>query len=344
MLKKFLPSMLLSTCMIIAAMVVSLNDAHAQAPRSIVPYPRDVMVETVDAFTKAPKNAFCIGVNAIDVKLTNSGYRRYVSVINRDTRGMERTLYVGWIEAGASYLSQLINAQLDVTGPAGTEMLRADTSDGNQNTPGRWVSFYVQNCGGGPYPPYPPYPPPYEQASVWASVYPNAIPQGGKGVITLQTTVESGANGTYYFEISNSWNQLWKRFPVSKRPYEQYWVTLPVGKTTKLGALTYSVKVWLESGVVGDRREVAATSFSFYVVAPGSVVTPYAPQDYSGYQNYPASPEAGWYPPYNGAPSYGMPDAGGMPYLMAPYDMSSYGVNAYPMGSSGSSPSERAIE
>ena len=104
-------------------------------------------------------------------------------------------------------------------------MLRVDSGDFGRTTPGSWVSFYVQNCGG-----YPPGGGGYGQAFVWARIYPYAIPQGGKGTITLQTTVQSQTNMTYYFEILNSWDQLWKRLPVSKRPYEQYQVILPVGK------------------------------------------------------------------------------------------------------------------
>jgi hypothetical protein len=297
-----------------------------------------VTAETIDPVTQAPKTVFCIGVNAIDVKLTNnSGYRRYVYVMNRDTSGMERTLYAGWLESGTSYLSHLIQAQLEVTGPAGTEMIRVDTGDGGQMMPGNWVTFYVQNCGGGTYPPY-------GQAVVWAQVYPYAIAQGSKGTITLQMNVESRANVTYYFEILNSWGQLWKRFPVSKRPYEQYKVTLPVGKTTKPAVLTYTVKLWLESGVTGDRREVASQRFSFRVVEPGSAPDPYAPSypgypgypsypSYPTYPTYPGYPSPDWYSPY-GDPYSGMPYGGGMPYNTSPYEMSPYGTSGYPMGSS----------
>ena len=52
-------------------------------------------------------------------------------------------------------------------------------------------------------------------------------------MITLQTTVGAQTNMTYYFEILNSYAQLWKRIPVTKRAYAQYQITLPVGKTTK---------------------------------------------------------------------------------------------------------------
>jgi hypothetical protein len=324
--------------LIIAVMIVPVNHASAQAPRTIVPYPRDITVETIDPATKTPKNMFCIGVNAIDVKLTNnSGYRKYVYVVNRDTSGMERVLYTGWLESGTSYLSQLMNTQLEVTGPAGMEMIRVDSSDGGQMTPGNWVSFQVQNCGGGQYPPYPP----YGQATVWAQVAPYAIPQGGKGTITLQTTVESRANMTYYFEILNSWGQLWKRFPASKRPYERYSVTLPVGKTTKPAILTYTVKLWLEAGIAAERREVASTRFSFHVIEPGSSPDPYAPgyQAYPGYPTYPGYPAPEWYPSYGADPYSGMtPYEGGMPYMISPYEAYPYGSGGYPMGSQGERP------
>jgi hypothetical protein len=327
----------LLACFLFVTMMFAAYQALAQDTRAIVPYPRDITVEVIDPMTKAPKNVFCIGVNAIDVKLTNNGgYRQYVSVVNRDTSGKEQALYTGWLESGVAYLSTLIRAQLEVTGPAGMEMIRVDTSASGQMTQGRWVTFYVQDCGGQ-------FPPGggYGQAFVWAQIYPYAIPQGGKGTITLQTNVASQTNQTYYFEILNSWGQLWKRFPVSKRPYEPYQVALSVGKTTKVGMLTYTVKLYLESGVTGERREVASTYFSFHVIAPGTMPEPYVPgyQGYPNYQGAPGYPEyPGWSPsPYNADPYSSMPYGGTMPYLMpqsgtAPYDA------GYPMGSTGERP------
>ncbi len=320
MLKNALTVVILGIVLIIAVTAFPVNLVFAQDVRSIVPYPRDIRIETVDPVTKMPKNSFCIGINAIDAKLTNnSEYRRYVYVINRDTRGMERTLYNGWLEPGTHYLSSLIGMQLELVGPPGTEMLRVDTGDYGKIMAGNWVTFYVQDCGG--------YPPGggYGEAFLWAQIYPYAIPQGGKGTITLQTNVESRPNMTYYFEILNSWGQLWKRLPVSRRPYEHYQVTLPVGKTTKPGMLTYTVKLWLESGFVGERRNVATTHFSFRVVTPGSAPTPYEP-------GYPGPP--GWYPPYD-LPYPGTPYT---PYI-PPYGTYPYGTG-YQMGPQG----ERSIE
>jgi hypothetical protein len=326
MARKFWPSLF---CVIVIIAGAS-QAAFAQDTRTIVPSPRDLTVETVDPMTKAPKNAFCIGVNAIDVKVTNNtGYRRYVSVVNRDTSGAERVLYTGWLESGTAYLSTLIRMPLEVTGPAGSEMIRVDASDGGQMLPGRWVAFYVQDCGGGQFPPGGG----YGQAFVGAQVYPPAIPQGGKGMITLQTNVSSQGKQTFYFEILNSWNQLWKRLPVSKRPHEPYRITLPVGKTTKPGILTYTVKLILESGFTGQRQEVGRTQFSFRVIVPGSMTEPYAP----GYQDYPAYPGMS---PYGTSP-YDMPYDGNstMPYIL-PQGNYPYGSTGYPMGSTG----ERAID
>jgi hypothetical protein len=167
MLKKLLP------CFLLVIVMFAAYQAFAQDTRAIVPYPRDIMmVEVIDPMTKAPKNVFCIGVNAIDVKLTNnSGSRQYVSVVNRDTSGKEQALYTGWLESGVAYLSSLIRAQLEVTGPAGVEMIRVDSNAGGQVMPGRWVQFYVQDCGGQ-------FPPGggYGQAYVQAQIYPYAIP------------------------------------------------------------------------------------------------------------------------------------------------------------------------
>jgi hypothetical protein len=321
MLKK---SLLCKLCVIVS-IAVSSHVVFAQDSRTIVPSPRGLTVETVDPASKMPKNTFCIGVNAIDVKLTNnSGARRYVSVVNRDTSGAERVLFTGWLESGTAYLSSLIRMPLEVTGPAGTEMIRVDASDGGQMLPGRWVSFYVQDCGGQ-------FPPGggYGQAFVWAQIAPSVIPQGSKGMITLQTNVSSQANQMFYFEIQNSWGQLWKRLPVSKRPHQPYQIVLPVGRTTKPGMLTYTVRLFLESGYAGQRREVGRTQFSFRVVVPGSMPEPYAP----GYQEYPGYPGMSPYGtnPYDGSPT--------MPYIL-PQGDTPYGSTGYPMGATG----ERAIE
>jgi hypothetical protein len=299
-----------------------------------------------------PKNSFCIGINAIDVKLTNnSGYRRYVYVINRDTRGTEQRLYNGWLEPGAHYLSSLMGTQLELIGPAGTEMLRVDISDYRTSSSGNWATFYVQDCGGG-------YPPGggYGEALLWARMYPYALPQGGKGTIILQTNVESRPNMTYYFEILNSWGELFKQFPATKRPYDQYQLTLHVGEKTKPGMLTYTAKLWLESGFVGERRNVATTQFSFQIVTPGSEPTPYEPgypgyPEYPGYPGYPGYPE---YPGSPGTPGYSWPPVwdpysgspySGTPYSpTSPYTMPQYGTYPYGTGYQMGTKSERSIE
>jgi hypothetical protein len=313
MLKKLLCGILVSILILTVAVVVfPVNRTAAQESRSIIPYPRGVEIETIDPMTRMPRSTFCIGMNTIDIKLTNnSGYRKYISVINRDTRGVERTLYSGWLESGMHYLSMLMRTQLALTGPAGTEMVRVDANEYGQTAPGNWVSFYVQDCGG--------WPPGggYGSVQLRAWVYPYAIQQGQKGTITLQTSAESRPNMTYYIEILNSWGQLWKRIAVTRRPHERYQVTLPVGNTTKPGMLTYTAKLWLESGFSGQRNNVATTQFSFRVVTQGSTPPPYNP-GYPGYPDYP-----GWLPynadpygtPYYGTnPSYGMPSYGMSPY------------------------------
>jgi len=190
-----------------------------------------------------------------------------------------------------------------------------------QSFQNRWVSFYVQNCGApGPWPPSPgPWPGNY---ALWARAYPYAIEQGKKGTVLLQTSVGAQTNMTYYFEILNSWNQLWKRLPVSKGPYERYQVTLPVGSATKPGRLTYTVNLWLESGFGGQRQKVASTQFSFEVVTPGSMPPTYPPY-YQGYPGYPGMSPYGSAPYYGTTPAYGMPSySGGSPYGMSPYGSS----------------------
>jgi hypothetical protein len=215
-------------------------------------------------------------------------------------------------------------------------MLRVDSNDFGRVTPGTWVTFYVQDCGG--------YPPGggYGEAFVQAQIYPYAIPQGGKGTITLQTNVESRPNMTYYFEILNSWEQLWKRLPVSKRPYEQYQVTLPVGKKTKPGMLTYTVKLWLESGFVGERKNVATTYLSFRVVTPGSAPMPYEPGYPGSSGGMPYEPGYSWSPggdSYGGMPYSGTPYSTVPPYIISPYSGYPYGTG-HQMGTQG----ERSIE
>jgi hypothetical protein len=358
MVKRHLSSIALGVLFVtVAVVMLSTNWVAAQETRSIVPYPRDVVVEAVDPVSKAVMRSYCIGPNAIDIKLTNnSGYRKYVYVINRDTRGVERTLYRGWLESGTQYLSTLLGTQFELSGPEGTEMVRVDVSEYGRIVTGNQVSFYVRNCGGtgpGPGPGPGPWP---GHAQVWARVYPYAIEQGKKGTITLQTTVESRQNMVYYFEILNSWGQLWKRIPVSKRPYERYQITLPVGKSTKTGMLTYTVKLWLESGFQGERRNVATTRLSFRVVTPGS-----APSQYeSGYPSYPGYPgyQQGW-TPYSGTPYSGTPYSeiqqpyygtspysyGTTPYESYPYGTGYYGTDYYGTGYYPGSPvGERQIQ
>jgi hypothetical protein len=266
------------------------------------------------------RNVFCTGMNSIDVKLTNnSGYRKYVSVINQDTEGKEQPLFYGWLEPGEHYLSELMRMQFSLPGPAGLETVRVVVYEYGQMIPGSAVSFYVQDCGGYPYGGggYGYY------AQVWAYAYPYAIEQGKKGTVLLQTNVTSQHNVTYYFEILNSYGQLWKRIPVSKQPYERYQVPLPVGKKTKPGMLTYTVKLWFEPGSKGARRNIATSKFSFRVLAAGSRPSPYYP-GYPGYQ--------GWQP-YSGDPYSGMPSYGTDPsYGMTPYTPYPYGMNPYGMG------------
>jgi hypothetical protein len=363
-------------------LVLPVYQVNAQETRSIVPYPRGVQVEAIDPTTGTPKTTFCTGVNTIDIRLTNqTGYAQFVSVINRDTRGTERTLYRGQLVSGASYLSQLLGSQLELTGPAGTEIVRV-VPDASGYAEENSVSYYVQDCGGpgpGPWPPgggggY---------AQLWAQVYPYALEQGKKGTITLQTSVGAQPNMAYYFEILNSWDQLWKRIPADRRPYERYQVTLPVGETTKPAMLTYTVNLWLESGVGGQRQKVATTRFSFRVIPAGSTPPPYDP-GYQGYPGYPSQPSYPGYPSqpsypgypsqpsypgypsqpsypgypsqpsYPGYPSYpgmdpspysGMSDYGTIsPYGMPTYGMYPYGADPYATSYPGQSADERPIQ
>lgn len=340
--------MICSSCVVLFALTIvvmgPMPAVFAQEARSIVPYPRDqIVIETVDPGTRLPKNSFCVGVNTIDVRLTNnSEYQRYVYVVNRDTRGQEQALYRGLLEPGQNYLSSLMQAMLEVTGPAGTEGLRVDVADYGQITPGNWVTFYVRDCGWNP----PGGGGGYGQASIWAQIAPYAIAQGGKGTIIVQTSAGIQSNGTYYFDILNSYDQLWKRVPVSKRAYERYQVTLPVGTTTKPQMLTYTVNLWLEAGYGGERQKVATTKFSFQVVTPGTNPTPYAPgyPGTSSPQGYTSPYSPGYTPSYPLGNSWD-PYSGGMPYSSSPYTMPSYGT--YPYGTQypvGGGTSERSIE
>jgi len=300
----------------------------AQDARSIVQQPRDVQIEVVDPETKLSRSSFCTGVNMIDVKVTNNtGDRRYVSIINRDTKGAERTLYSGWLETGTLFLSTILKG-LELTGPAGTESLRVDVVDYGKVTTGAWMTFFVQDFGG-TYPPGGGYPQPGGMVALAAQISPYALAQGSKGTITLQTSAESRPNMTYYFEIMNSWGQFWKRLSINKRPFAPYTVTLPVGTTTKPGFLTYTVNVWLENGPDGKRQKVATTTFSFQVVTPGSATTPYQP----GYLGQPGmyAPTSPTWNPYDGMAYPGAPYN---PYLQTPYG------TGYDMSGSG----ERAME
>ncbi len=341
--------MICSICLILFALTIAVigpvAPAMAQDARSIVPYPRDqVLIETVDPESKLPRSSFCIGVNSIDVRLTNnSENKQFVYVVNRDTKGTEQLLYRGWLEAGQHDLSALMQAQLEVTGPAGTESLRVDVQNYGQITPGPWMTFYVQDCGWSP-----PGGGGYGQALVWAQIYPYALPQGGKGTITVQTSVGAQTNMTYYFEILNSYDQLWKRLPVSKRPYEQYRITLPVGESTKPQMLTYTVNLWLESGYGGERQQVATNRFSFQIVTPGSSSMSYN-QGYSGstgYQGYPANQGySGAYPSGYSWPSTTWNQySGGMPYSSSPYMMPTYGSSPYGTQYNVGGTAERSIE
>jgi hypothetical protein len=335
---------------VIIAVIGPIAPVQAQEARSIVPYPRDqVLIETVDPESKLPRSSFCIGVNTIDVRLTNnSAQRQFVHVVNRDTRGAEQLLFRGWIAPGQNYLSALMQAQLEVTGPAGMESLRVDVQNSfGQIIPGAWMTFYVQDCGW-----YPPGGGGHGQALIWAQIAPYALPQGGRGTITVQTSVGAQPNLSYYFEILNSYDKLWRRVPVTKRAYEPYQLTLPVGTTTRPQTLTYTVNLWLESGYGGGRQRVATTKFSFQVVKPGTSATLYdqgypgSPSGYPTAPMYPTFPQTGTYGSgYAWPPTTWDPYSGGMPYSSSPYMMPSYGISPYgmPYSQRGLS-SERSIE
>lgn len=329
--------------MIVSVLVVALavtvfpfTRAEAQDNRRIIPAPREIQIESVDPVTKAPRSSFCIGFNTIDLRVTNnSEYRRSIYVINRDTRGRERTLYAGWLDPGSYYLSTLMRTQFELVGPAGTEAVRVSSNEYGQQMQGRWVTYYVQDCGG--------YPPDGGGAGMlWAQIYPNVIAQGSRATITLQTNVESRPNQIYYFEILNSWGQLWKRLPVSRRPYDQYQVLLPVGTRTRPGYLTYTVNLWQESNYAGGRRKIATTQFSFQVVTPGSAVTPYQPD----YQGYWGTPYGSGYPESQGWNPYGGNAYSGSSYYspLGSYMLPSLGGYSSGSGYQMQGQGERAIE
>jgi hypothetical protein len=323
-----------------------LQRAAAQDTRALVPYPRDVLIETVDPESKMPRSSFCIGMNTLEVKLTNNtNARQYVYVVNRDTSGVARTLYRGWLEMGQTYLSTLMQSRLGLSGPAGTEALRVDIGSYDNNvTPGSWMTFYVQDCGSS-------YPPggTVGSANLWAQVYPYAIAQGSKGTITLQTSVDGVQMGGYYVDILNSYGQLWKRLPLNKRAYQPYQVILPVGKTTKPAQLTYTANLWSQGnlGGNGQPQKIGTTSFSFRVVTAGATPTPYETgYTYPGNQSVPYASGYSWSPmmadPYGSMMStQGMSYGQYVPYTM-PYAAGSMPYDAnYKMDGSAS---ERAIE
>lgn len=338
MLKRILFGMILGMVVVtLMVTTVSVKRGLAQEIQGLIPSPQDILIETVDPVTKVAKSAFCIGANAIDVKLTNSStYRHYVYVIDRNAAGAEQTLYSGWLEPGTTYyLSTLLNTQLEVTGPVGTETLRLDVGEAGQSMAGRSVTYAVQDCGTNP---------PdggTGSAIISAQIHPTVIPQGGKGTITLRTNVASQASRSYYFEISNSWGQLWKRLPVNKRAQAPYRVTLAVGQTTKPGMLTYRVKLWQAAGTAGGRKVLATTRFSFRVVQSGWGPTPYDPnyQDPSMVPfepGYPCPPA--WDPYSSGMSSPGMPYSPGLPYVIP--SQGAYPGTSYPLGM----PGDRQIE
>jgi hypothetical protein len=295
--------------LILAGMVMPAHQAVAQGVRGIMPYDREIQIEAVDPMTRMARNAFCTGFNTIDVKLTNSSQqRKYVTIINYDTEQKEQPLYYGWLEPGEQYLSEVMRLRFNLTGPAGIETLRVVVNEYGQMIPGSAASYYVQDCAGFPGGGGSGY-----YAQVWASVSPSAIEQEKKGTVLLQTNVKSSSYATYYFEILNSYDQLWKRIPVGSRPYERSQVTLPVGKKTKPGVLTYTVKLWYEPGTKGARRVLATTRFSFRVMNAGSGYYPASPYN----QGYPGT---GW-PAYSGTPYSNMPYYGTDPFYGTGYPM-----------------------
>ena len=328
-----------SVMLLAALSLMPMNPAAAQDSRAIVQAPREsVTAETIEPSTGMPKNSFCTGVNAIDVRLTNNtGYGQFVSVVNRDTRGVQRTLFNGQLQTGVSYLSRLLGMQLALNGPAGTESIWLTTNMGQGAE--NMVSYYVQDCGGTTYPQQNPWQQQYAQ--VWAQVSPNMIEQGRKGTITVQTSVGSEMGAVYYLEILNSWGQLWKRLPVTKAPYDYYQVTLPVGTKTKPGFLTYTVHVTVESGFGGQSQRIGTTQFTFQIVRPGTIPPVMAPYN-SDYQGQMMPPT---WTPYGVNPSSGAVSDGATfshpSFVVPPYTpYSSYGLDSRGSGAM----KERSIE
>ncbi len=312
-------------CMLVLMLTGLLGPVErsfAQTDYRIIPSPR-LAIEAIDPSTGMAKDSFCIGAGSIDVKLSNnSGYGQYVTVVNRDTRGIERRLFAGQLPNGVSFLSRLLGTQLSLTGPAGTETLRLEGNNSQWQGAANQVSYYVRSCGGqgGGRPPGQGY------AQVMAQVQPYTIEQGKKGTISLQASVGYRQNGAYYFEILNSWGQLWRRIPVTKQPFAPYQVTLSVGTNTKPGMLTYTVNL-----LAGGSQKIGTTRVSFRVIRAGSAQAPYNP-GYSGYPTYPGNSTHPGYiqVPYGNAQGYGVPQPYQQPPMYGPY--SGYGA-ASPMGS-----------
>jgi hypothetical protein len=226
--------------------------------RKLVPQPRvRISIETVDYYTKYPKTSFCIGRDRIDIRLTNRGdYSQYIYLMNRDTRGVTRTLYSGRLNPGTYYLSDLMDVMFEVEGPPGTESLWVNVDGDSSYGYAHRVRFRVLDCDDRPYP-----------DDLWISAYvtPWSIPQGGSGVITIRTNASSRPSVRYYFEIYNSWGHLWRRVEAWKRSPGVYELDLVVDRETPPGVLTYTVKLWSETRY-GYRRLEATNQFTFRVV------------------------------------------------------------------------------
>lgn len=252
--KAFLITILLS----LWSLGSSTGEAQGQQRREIVPYPR-ITVETVDYYTKSPRTSFCIGTSQIDIRLTNyTNESRYISLINRDTRGVSRTLYRGYLNPGTYYLSDLIDATFDIQGPPGEESIRLDVDRKYESEYSRWINFRVRYCDSQDDP----------GGRFWVkvSVNPWSIPQGGSGIVTVKTNASSKDSTRYYLEIYNSWNHLWRRIEAWKRPPGTYDLELAVSRSTPPGTLTYTVKLWSETRY-GQRRLEASKTFTFRVVS-----------------------------------------------------------------------------
>jgi hypothetical protein len=227
------------------------------ASRRIIYDPR-ITLTTVDYHTKAPRSTFCIGRNQIDIRLTNYGdYSRHVNLINRDTRGITRTLYNGRLGPGTHYLSDLLDATFDVQGPAGTEYVWIDTDgdyDPDYDSRARFRVIYCED--------------PEDPRDFWitASVNPRSIPQGGRGIITVKTNASSQYSRRYYFEIYNSWGHRIHKVDAWKRSPGTYDLDLFVDHDTAPGILTYTAKLWSKDRY-GRQRLVASRRFTFRVVS-----------------------------------------------------------------------------